>query len=661
MISVSNLEKSFGDRTLFARASFQLNPGERYGLVGANGSGKSTLLNILAGDLDASDGSVSIPKRLRMGVLRQDQFLYGDQEILGVALMGNPELWDAMVEKEALLARAEDHFDADRFSELEETVQLHDGYTAEARAATILEGLGLPAHVHHQPLSTLSGGFKLRVLLAQVLASVPDVLLLDEPTNHLDIISIRWLEMFLRDFAGPLVVISHDHRFLDNISTHILDVDYETVLLYHGNYNAFLQAKQSERQRREKDIASREREIAHHQKFVDRFKAKASKARQAQSKVRMIQKKADALDELPPSSRRYPTFRFEQVRDSGRDVLQIKGIKKAFDDNEVLHGVDLVVNRGDRLAIMGPNGIGKSTLLKIVMGDLEADDGQVVWGYETHPGYFAQDHNEQFESHTFTAEGWVWDSCPDKDIGYVRARMGMMLFSGDDGKKRLSALSGGEAARLVFSRLAIERPNVLVLDEPTNHLDLESIEALVEGLKSFEGTVLLVSHDRWFVSQLATRVVEVKPDDIVDYLGTYEEYVHFCGDDHLDADRVILRAKHDKKKKGKMAATSAATNGKGRSNPKTGDRREDGKGKRGNPRAESGRMQAKLDALMVSVEAAEARVREIDAQFCKPDYYEWTPAEDVRALEDERSRLQGEVGDLMAEWEQTAERMGSLE
>ena len=660
MISVSNLEKSFGDRTLFARASFQLNPGERYGLVGANGSGKSTLLNILTGDLDASDGSVSIPKRLRMGVLRQDQFLYEDQEILGVALMGNPELWDAMVQKEALLARAEDHFDADRFSELEETVQLHDGYTAEARAATILEGLGLPAHVHHQPLSTLSGGFKLRVLLAQVLASVPDVLLLDEPTNHLDIISIRWLEMFLRDFAGPLVVISHDHRFLDNISTHILDVDYETVLLYHGNYNAFLQAKQSERRRREKEIASREREIAHHQKFVDRFKAKASKARQAQSKVRMIQKKADALDELPPSSRRYPTFRFEQTRDSGRDVLQIKGIKKAFDDNEVLHGVDLVVNRGDRLAIMGPNGIGKSTLLKIVMGDLEADDGQIVWGYETHPGYFAQDHNEQFESPTLTAEGWVWDSCPDKDIGYVRARMGMMLFSGDDGKKRLSALSGGEAARLVFTRLAIERPNVLVLDEPTNHLDLESIEALVEGLKSFEGTLLLVSHDRWFVSQLATRVVEIKPDDIVDYLGTYEEYVHFCGDDHLDADRAILKAKRDKKK-GKMAATNAATDGKGRSKPKTGDRREGGKAKRGNTRVERGRMQARLDALMVSVEAAEARVREIDAQFCKPDYYEQTPAEDVRALEDERSRLQGEVGDLIAEWEQTEERMGSLE
>ena len=680
MISVSNLEKSFGDRTLFARASFQLNPGERYGLVGANGSGKSTLLNILTGDLEASDGSISIPKRLRLGVLRQDQFLYEDQEILGVALMGNPELWDAMVEKEALLARAENHFDAHRFSELEETVQLHDGYTAEARAATILEGLGLPAPVHRQPLSTLSGGFKLRVLLAQVLASAPDVLLLDEPTNHLDILSIRWLEMFLRDFPGPLVVISHDHRFLDNISTHILDVDYETVTLYHGNYNAFLEAKQAERERRGKDIAAREREIAHHQKFVDKFRAKASKARQAQSRVRMIEKKADSLDELPQSSRRYPTFRFEQVRDSGRDVLQIKGLKKAFGDNQVLHGVDLVVNRGDRLAIMGPNGIGKSTLLKIVMGELEADAGAVVWGYETHPGYFAQDHHEQFESPTFTAEEWVWDFCPDKDIGYVRARMGMMLFSGDDGKKRLSALSGGEAARLVFSRLAIERPNVLVLDEPTNHLDLESIEALVEGLEAFEGTLLIVSHDRWFVSQLATRVVEIKPDDIVDYLGTYDEYVHYCGDDHLDADRVILKAKSEKKRgkgkgkgkgdgkdkrngkgKGKGDATDAS--GAGRVGRKAGttDHHEKRKTRGGNHKAELSRLRKTLDALMEHIDAAEARVREIDEMFCEPDYYANTAADDVRAMEDERSRLQGEVADLTAQWERTEERMGALQ
>ena len=389
MISISNLAKTYGDRTLFSGASFQLNAGERYGLVGANGSGKTTFLDIASGELEASEGAVTIPKRLRLGVLRQDQFLYEDEEILAVAMMGNGELWEAMAEKEALLTKAEQYFDADRFSELEETVQRHDGYTAEARATKILEGLGLPGHIHGDPLSTLSGGFKLRVLLAQVLASAPDVLLLDEPTNHLDILSIRWLEMFLRDFAGPVVVISHDHRFLDNVCTHILDIDYESVLAYHGDYTTFLQAKQAERERREKGIAAREREIAHHQKFVDRFRAKASKARQAQSRVRMIEKKAEGLTELAPSSRRYPTFRFEQVRDSGRDVLKIEGVKKAFGDNQVLHGVDLLVQRGERLAIMGPNGIGKSTLLKIITGELEADQGEAEWGYETHPAYFA--------------------------------------------------------------------------------------------------------------------------------------------------------------------------------------------------------------------------------------------------------------------------------
>ena len=668
MISISNLAKTYGDRTLFSGASFQLNAGERYGLVGANGSGKTTFLDIVSGELEASEGVVTIPKRLRLGVLRQDQFLYEDEEILAVAMMGNAELWKAIVEKETLLAKAEEFFDADRFSELEETVQRHDGYTAEARATKILEGLGLPGHIHQDPLSTLSGGFKLRVLLAQVLAGAPDVLLLDEPTNHLDILSIRWLEIFLRDFAGPVVVISHDHRFLDNVTTHILDVDYESVLLYHGNYTTFLHAKQAERERREKGIVAREREIAHHQKFVDRFRAKASKARQAQSKVRMIEKKAEGLIELAPSSRRYPTFRFEQVRDSGRDVLKIKGVKKAFGDNQVLHGVDLLVQRGERLAIMGPNGIGKSTLLKIIMGEIEADRGEAEWGYETHPAYFAQDHRDQFDPPHNTAEGWVWDSCPDRDIGYVRARMALMLFSGDDSKKRLSALSGGEAARLVFTRLSIARPNVLVLDEPTNHLDLESIEALVEGLKAFPGTLILVSHDRWFVSRLATRIVEIKPEEIRDYHGTYEEYVHFCGDDHLDADRVILKAKTEKRKKNKKGTGTGTEAGTQTGAMKRRDRAatsevERGNGRRSPPavgasKARKKQLLKRQEELTVSIEEAEARVAKIDEVFCEPTYYERTPADEVKALETERSSLQSEVADLTSEWERAEEEIG---
>jgi ATPase subunit of ABC transporter with duplicated ATPase domains len=683
MISVSGLAKWFGDHTLFRDASFLLNAGERYGLVGANGSGKTTLLGILTGDIDPSAGSVQVPARANLGVLRQDQFLYEEQEILGVAMMGNPELWQALVEKEKVLARAHEHFDAERYARLEDTILRHDGYAAEARAAEILEGLGLPAEVHRRPLSTLSGGFKLRVLLAQVLAGSPDALLLDEPTNHLDILSIRWLERFLVDFAGPVVVISHDHRFLDNVATHILDVDYETITLYHGDYSAFMEGKAAERERREKEIEGREKEIAHHQKFVDRFRAKASKARQAQSKLRLIEKKADALEPLAPCSRRYPNFRFPQKRPSGREVLKLEGITKAYGDNEVLHGVDLLVRRGDRLAIMGPNGIGKSTLLKIAVGELRPDAGSVEWGYETQPGYFAQDHHETIEEQSGTAEGWVMSHSPAKTIGQVRAELGRVLFSGEDAEKRLGALSGGEAARLVFCRLSIDRPNVLVLDEPTNHLDLEAIEALVEALRAYEGTLILVSHDRWFVSQLATRVVEIKPGEIVDYLGTYDEYVHFSGDDHLDVDRVVLKAKKEKSKgDGGPATPEAGNGGRGsRGKKKDGDRHAaGGRGAstsgagsdRGGTRGSNGAvatgtrrsskelaaLRERRDEITARIEEAETRVAKIEAAFADPLTYEGTRTEELRGMEEERAALRASAEALMEEWAEIEEALG---
>jgi ATPase subunit of ABC transporter with duplicated ATPase domains len=519
--------------------------------VGANGSGKTTFLDILSGHQEPSAGSVSIPSRLRLGVLRQDQFLYENERILDVAMMGNIELWRALKEHDELLANSHEHFDEARYSIVEETIQRHDGYTAEARAAEILEGLGLPASAHDQALSTLSGGFKLRVLLAQVLASAPDVLLLDEPTNHLDILSIRWLEGFIREFKGPVVVISHDHGFLDGVATHILDVDYQHITLYKGNYSKFLELKQLERERRERDIAGREREIAQTMQFVERFKAKASKARQAQSKLKMVERMQDNIEDLPTSSRRYPTFRLQEQRHSGRDVLKASGIRKSYGDKQVLHGVDLTIRRGDRLAIMGPNGIGKSTLLKIVMGEVAADAGEVEWGYETYPGYFAQDHREDLEKEQLTAEQWITQFCPEKGIGYVRGELALMLFSGDDPKKQLSALSGGEAARLVFARLAVEKPNVLVLDEPTNHLDLESIEALVEGLKNYPGTLVFVSHDRWFIGQLATRIVDSEASGVTDYQGTYDEYVAYCGNDRLNAEQVARAEKQKKQDKQK--------------------------------------------------------------------------------------------------------------
>jgi len=650
MISVSNLARSFGDNLLFEGASFQLNPGCRYGLVGANGSGKSTLLSILSGDLDADEGVVSIPKDIRLGVLRQDQFEYDDVPVVGVALMGIPELWEAMQEKEALLARAAedpDAFETERFGELEEIVQQYDGYAAEARAATTLEGLGIPPEVHHEPMSVLSGGFKLRVLLARVLASDPDVLMLDEPTNHLDILSIRWLEKFLHDFTGPVVVISHDHRFLDNVATHILDVDYRTVTLYTGNYTDFQESKKLDRERREKEIESREKEIQQQQDFVDRFRAKASKARQAQSKLRMIEKMADGLEELPGSSRRYPKFRFEPKRPSGREVLKVEGISKAFDDNVVLEDVDLKVERGDRVAIIGPNGVGKSTLLKITMDRLAADAGEVEWGYETHVGYFAQDHADDFDDTDRTTEEWLWDYCPGKDRGYVRGQMGMMLFSGDEGEKKMSALSGGEAARMVFARLMLERPNVLVLDEPTNHLDMESIEALVEGLETFDGTLVLVSHDRWFVRQLATRIVEIKPGEIVDYPGTYEEFVHASGDDHLDADAVLRKAKREKKAEKKGERKGGARDSRRKSTSNSERRVAD--------------LQRRSEKLLDRIGRDEARIAEILSTFAESGYYARTDDAEVERMQSELENAKRRVSEKTAEWEEVEREAAALQ
>jgi ATPase subunit of ABC transporter with duplicated ATPase domains len=640
MLSVAGLAKSFGQQTLFTGVSLQLTAANRYGLVGANGSGKSTLLRILAGEEPPSDGSVAIPKRARVGVLRQDHFRYENLPILDVVMMGNQPLWHAMTQKEALLASAEQHFDADKYADLEEVILQHDGYSLEARAGEVLEGLGVVTEVHRQPLSTLSGGFKLRVLLAQTLAAQPDALLLDEPTNHLDILSIRWLEKFLLDYPGCAVVVSHDHRFLDNVCNHIVDVDYETALLYKGNYSQFVVAKQAERERKEREIEKREKEIAHHQAFVDSFRAKATKARQAQSKIKLIER--ISIERLPQSSRRYPTFRLRQRRPSGRDVVRAEGLAKAFGARPVLDEVDLAVRRGDRLAIIGPNGIGKSTLLKILVGKLAPDRGDVVWGYETYPGWFAQDHHEILGESEQTVESWLWESCPGEPIGFVRGQLGAVLFSGDDVHKKVSNLSGGEGARLVFARLAVEQPNVLVLDEPTNHLDLESIEALVEGLRAYDGTLVFVSHDRWFVAQLATRILEITPAGLRDFAGTYDEYLERLGDDHLDAEAVLLRARREKRREKELQAQRA-----------------------GQSDAERQKLQRKLaaqrDRLTAEIEKAEGRIHAINELFCDPTFFDRTARPQVQRLEAEQKQLSAKVEELMAEWEKAESELAALE
>jgi len=542
MIDTTNLAKEYGARVLFEDVTLQLNAGSRYGLVGANGSGKTTFLRLLAGDEEPSHGIFNLAKRARLGVLRQDRFLDDDAIILDLAMRGDAVVWEALAEQRRI--GEEGHHDPGRISDLEDTISAHDGYTLQARATEVLVGLGIPMAVHRSPLSTLSGGFKLRVLLAQVLIGGADILLLDEPTNHLDILTIRWLEKFLANYAGCAVIISHDQRFLDNVTSHTLDVDYRTITLYTGSYSTFVVDKAAIRERKEATIARAEEEIARKRAWVERFGAKNTKATQAQSRLKQIDR--IEVEELVGSSRRAPMLRFEAERPSGRDVLAIENLSKAYGDHRVLSDVNLVLRRGERIGIIGPNGLGKSTLLKILVRRLAADTGRAHWGHEVRFGYFPQDHREILDDADATPLGLLDRACPGASPTFVRSHLGRVLFSGEDVQKRVGLLSGGEAARLIFALLIVQRPNVLVLDEPTNHLDLEAIGALIEGLKNYPGTVLFVSHDRWFVSELATRIVEITPDGPRDFPGTYTEYLARCGDDHLDADAVVEKAKRSR-------------------------------------------------------------------------------------------------------------------
>jgi ATPase subunit of ABC transporter with duplicated ATPase domains len=545
MITTTDLTMEFGGQTLFVEANLQFDKGKRYGVVGANGSGKSTLLKIVSGEVTPSSGDVNLPRRARLGILEQNHFQYEDVRIIDVVMMGHEELWSAMQKKEELLSGEGEDFDVDVYSKIEETIMRLNGYALESTAAEILAGLQIPSEVIDEPLSILSGGYKLRALLAKVLASEPDILFLDEPNNHLDILSLRWLEKFLINYRGCAVIVSHDHRFLDNVATHIVDVDYQRVAIYKGNYSKFVAAKAATRDLKEREIQKREKEIEEQQAFIRRFKAKATKARQAKSKQKRVEKLV--IEKLAPSSRRHPKFKFPQVRPSGRKVLEAMGINKAYDDNVVLKDVDLTVMRGDRVAIIGPNGIGKSTLLKVLQDLVPADDGLVEWGHETHLGYFAQDHHDTLVDGDATPHSWLWSQAPGAAVGNIYSHLAQVLFDRDDTDKKISNLSGGEAARLVLAGLTIRRPNVLLLDEPTNHLDLEGIEALANALKEAEGTVIFVSHDRWFVQHVATRIFEIRRDGVTDFNGTYDEYLAHCTTDHLDRAKVVQQAAADKR------------------------------------------------------------------------------------------------------------------
>ncbi|WP_437730866.1 ABC-F family ATP-binding cassette domain-containing protein [Sorangium sp. So ce1335] len=528
MITLEKLTKRYGPKILFENVSMRFDPGKRYVLVGANGAGKSTLLKVISGEEESDQGTVEIPRQLRVGVLKQDHFAYESCRIIDTVLMGNRALWDAMQERDRLYEVEMTDEVGMRLAELEGTIGEEDGYTAEARAAEILEGLGIATARHTSAVSTLAGGYKLRVLIAQTLFGGADVLLLDEPTNHLDLDSIRWLEAYLTDtFRGTLLVVSHDRHFMNAIATHVADVDYQTVTLYTGDYDDFIEQKTTGKRQSDADAAQKKKKIAELKDFVARFGASASRSSQAQSRVKEIEK-LEAGIQVRRSSVVRPYIKFEIEKPSGRDVLRVEGLAKSFGDLRVIQKLDFNLNRGDKLAVIGPSGIGKSTLLKLLVGELTPDAGKVTWGHDTSVGYFAQDHHEAIEP-GYTAYDWLYRFDPTAPKEHVRSVLGKLLFSGEAGLKKTENLSGGEAARLFLAKLILVKNNVVVLDEPTNHLDVESIDALLQALIEYKGTVIVTSHDRHFVGKLGTRVLELSSRGPQLFNGTYDEYLEGPG------------------------------------------------------------------------------------------------------------------------------------
>ena len=642
MLILSRLSKSFGPRSLFSNVSIELNAGVRYGLVGANGCGKTTLLRILAGEEPPSDGSFTAPRDARFGILRQDRFLDDSKRIIDIAMAGDTLVWEALDELHHLeLIPA---LDPSRVASLDEFIRQHDGYALKSRASQVLAGLGIPTEVQERELATLSGGFKLRVLLAQVLLSRPDILLLDEPTNHLDILSIRWLEKFLMGYTGCAVIISHDRRFLDNIATRILDVDYDTVTEYVGNYTTHVQQKQLVVEQQEARVKQQEKILADKLAFVERFRAKATKARQAQSRMKQIEKLE--VDEVAKTSRRFPHLRFTPQRPSGKDVLNIDCVSKSYGENRVLSDTSFLMRRGERIAIIGPNGIGKSTLLKCALGQLKIDSGAITWGHEVKTGYFAQDHADTLDQPNQTLLDWLWQYCATEPESWVRGQLGHVLFSGDDAKKPVSALSGGESARLVFARIMIEQPNVLVLDEPTNHLDFEAIDVLVDALHKFEGTVLFVSHDRWFVSQLATRIIELLPHGYRDFPGTFDEYLSHCGDDHLDADAILAKAKEQKR--AELSQNPEAS---------LNAQRDELKKKRNRLKT----LPVKRDAALVLVDELEQKLGSFDARYAEPGFFERVTPAELTQMQVDKEATQTALSQAISDWEALELEISELE
>jgi ATPase subunit of ABC transporter with duplicated ATPase domains len=537
MLSINNISMRFGPRVLFEDVTTTFMAGRRYAITGPNGAGKSTLMKILTGELEPTKGSVTRPKKL--GILRQDQFAFDDFRVIDAVIMGNTSLWKALQERDTLYAKPhEDLTDADgmRLGELEGTVGEEGGYTAESDAGALLDGLGIEIDLHERKMSELQGGQKVRVLLAQALFGNPTALLLDEPTNNLDLDSVHWLQKYLTDYEGVLIVISHDRHFLNSVCTHTADIDYETVIMYVGGYDEMVVAKTQIRSRIESENAQREKKIAQLNDFIARFSA-GTRSAQATSRKKEVERLATS--ELARSNIQRPYIKFEMKRNSGRHPLEIKSVEKAYDTLKVIPRFSASVTRGEKIALMGRNGTGKTTLLKSLIrnatGFIDDNDqifpingGTVAWGHEVTVGYFAQDHTDSIKRDNTTSIDWLWQFDPSANQQELRGLMGQMLFSGDDALKPTRALSGGESARLIFCKLMLQKPNFLVLDEPTNHLDLESINALNISLQRYDGTVLLVTHDHDVIDEVATRIWHFSHGKIDDFKGPYEEFVAYA-------------------------------------------------------------------------------------------------------------------------------------
>ncbi len=524
MIQANNVTLRLGKKALFEDVNIKFTEGNCYGLIGANGAGKSTFLKILAGDLETTTGDITITPGQRLSVLEQDHFKYDAYPVMDTVILGNKRLYEIMKEKDAIYAK-EDFSDEDgiRASELEAEFAELDGWEAESNAAMLLNGLGIETEMHYMQMSDLKGSEKVKVLLAKALFGNPDILLLDEPTNHLDMDAIAWLEEFLINFENTVIVVSHDRYFLNKVCTHTADIDYGKIQLYAGNYDFWYESSQLLIRQMKEANKKKEEKIKELQEFISRFSANASKSKQATSRKRALEK--IELEEIKPSSRKYPYIDFRPDREIGNEVLSVEGISKTIDGVKVLDNISFILGHDDKVAFIGGNELAKTTLFRILMGELEPDEGSYKWGVTTSQAYFPKDSTKEFDN-DYTITDWLMGYSPVKDVTYVRGFLGRMLFPGEDGVKKVRILSGGEKVRCLLSKMMISGANILILDEPTNHLDMESITALNNGLIKFPGVILFASHDHQFVQTTANRIMEIMPDgSMIDKITTYDEYL----------------------------------------------------------------------------------------------------------------------------------------